>query len=168
VPGENILITYKPHRGDTNMSNTYSNLLFHVVFSTKERMKLLSKDIQIRLYPYLISIANNNDFSIIKIGGTSDHIHILLSLKPELSISKAVQLLKGNSSKWIHDNFKDMNVFSWQNGYGVFTVSKTQLNIIENYINNQEIHHKTLTFQEEYIELLKRNNIDFNPTYLFN
>jgi len=131
-------------------------------------MKLLSKDIQIRLYPYLISIANNNDFNIIKIGGTNDHIHILLSLKPELSASKAVQLLKGNSSKWIHDNFKDMDVFSWQNGYGVFTVSKSQSNIIENYINNQETHHKKLTFQEEYIELLKRNNIDFNPTYLFN
>lgn len=158
---------HQPRRGDTIMSNTYSNLLFHVVFSTKERVGLLSKELCVRLYPYLSSIAEKNDFKIIKIGGVKDHVHLLMTITPELSVSKAVQLLKGNSSKWLHENFADMNIFSWQNGYGVFTVSKSQISIVENYINNQEEHHKKLSFQEEYIELLKRNNIDFDPKYLF-
>ena len=149
------------------MSNTFHNLLFHVVFSTKERVKLLSKELRVRLYPYISSIANNNGFKVSVIGGTDDHIHILLSLKPDLSVSKAVQLLKGNSSKWMRENFKDLNIFSWQNGYGVFTVSKSQASIVENYINNQEDHHKKISFEEEYIELLKKNNIDFDPKYLF-
>ena len=149
------------------MSNTFHNLLFHVVFSTKERVKLLSKELRTRLYPYMSSIANNNDFKVSVIGGTDDHIHILLSLKPDLSVSKAVQLLKGNSSKWMHDNFTDLNIFSWQGGYGAFTVSKSQIDIIQKYIANQEEHHKKISFEEEYIELLKKNNIDFDPKYLF-
>ncbi|OGH71485.1 MAG: transposase [Candidatus Magasanikbacteria bacterium RIFCSPLOWO2_01_FULL_43_20b] len=139
------------------MSNTYSNLLFHAIFSTKERVKLLSKELRNRLFPYISGIANKNNFKILTSGGAGDHVHILLSLKPDLSVSKAVQLLKGNSSKWIHDNFTDLNIFSWQNGYGVFTVSRSQADIVENYIANQEEHHKKMSFEEEYIELLKRN-----------
>ena len=130
-------------------------------------MKLLSKELRIRLYPYISSIADKNDFKTLDIGGTDDHVHILLSLNPDLSVSKAVQLLKGNSSKWIHDNFTDLNMFSWQGGYGVFTVSKSQMDIIQKYIANQEEHHKKMGFEEEYIELLKKNNIDFDPKYLF-
>ena len=149
------------------MPSTYSNLLFHVVFSTKERRKLLSKELQDRLYPYIGGIASKNKFKILAINGTNDHIHILLSLVPEKSVSKALQLLKGGSSKWIHDNFVDLKIFSWQEGYGVFTVSNSQIDKIKNYIKNQEEHHKKMSFEEEYLELLKKNNIGYNPKYLF-
>lgn len=149
------------------MPNTYSNLLFHVVFSTKERRKLLSKELRSRLFRYVSGIADKNNFKIIKLGGVDDHIHILFSLNPEMSVAKAVQLLKGNSAKWLHENFTDLAMFSWQVGYGAFTVSKSQVGIIQKYIDNQEEYHKKMSFEEEYVELLKRNKIDFDPKYLF-
>lgn len=149
------------------MPSTYSNLLFHVIFSTKDRRKLLSKKITQELYPYISGVANKNNFKIIKSGGTDDHVHLLLSLNPDLSLSKAVQLIKGNSSKWIHEHFTHLKIFSWQEGYGAFSVSMSQVDKIKNYIANQEEHHKKISFEEEYLELLKRNNIDFNLKYLF-
>ncbi|MFH1946543.1 MAG: IS200/IS605 family transposase [Candidatus Magasanikbacteria bacterium] len=149
------------------MPSTYSNLLFHIIFSTKERRKLLSKEVKKELYLYIAGIANKNNFKIIKSGGTDDHVHLLLSLNPDLSLSKAVQLIKGNSSKWIHEHFSDLKIFSWQEGYGVFSVSMSQVDKIKNYIVNQEEHHKKFSFEEEYLGLLKRNNIEFNPKYLF-
>jgi len=150
------------------MSNTFSNLLFHIVFSTKERAFLLSPELRERLYSYISGIANQNGFKIIITNGTDNHIHILLLLKPDVSVSKAVQLIKGGSSKWIHDNFSMLKTFSWQEGYGAFTVSASQINPTKQYISNQEQHHKTMTFQEEYLEFLKRNNVDYDTKYLFN
>lgn len=149
------------------MSNTYSNLLFHVVFSVKERKSLILKELRERLYPYMCGIANQNNFKIIIINGTDNHVHILLSLRPDMSVAKVVQLIKGGSSKWLHDNFPSLKIFSWQEGYGVFTVSLSQINIIKQYITNQEKHHQKMNFQEEYLEFLKRNNIEFDPKYLF-
>ena len=150
------------------MSNTFSNLLFHIVFSTKERVPILSLELRERLYSYISGIANQNGFKIIITNGTDNHIHILLLLKPDVSVSKAVQLIKGGSSKWIHDNFSMLKTFSWQEGYGAFTVSASQINPTKQYISNQEQHHKTMTFQEEYLEFLKRNNVDYDTKYLFN
>ncbi len=149
------------------MSNTYSNLLFHVIFSTTNRESLLSPELRERFYPYISGIAIQNNFKIIIINGTDNHVHILLSLKPDLSVSKAVQLIKGGSSKWIHENFSALKMFSWQEGYGAFTVSASQINATKQYVSDQEQHHKTMTFQEEYLEFLKRNNVDYNPKYLF-
>lgn len=91
-----------------------------------------------RLYSYISGIAKQNSFKVITIGGTDNHVHILLSLRPETPISKAVQLIKGGSSKWIHDNFPELNIFSWQEGYGVFTAGTSQIDAIKAYINNQE------------------------------
>jgi len=130
-------------------------------------MRLLNKEVRERLYQYISGIANKNDFKTLIVGGTDNHVDILLSLKPETPVSKAVQLIKGGSSKWLHDNFSDLNTFSWQEGYGAFTVSLSQIDIVKNYIANQEQHHKKMNYEEEYLELLKRNHIDFNPTYLF-
>lgn len=149
------------------MSNTFSNLLFHIIFSTKERIDSLTPAIRARLYPYICGIAKQNNFTIIIINGTDNHIHILLRLKPDLSAAKAVQLIKDGSSKWIHDNFPTLNTFSWQEGYGVFSVSTSQINATKQYIANQELHHKKISFQEEYLEFLKKNNIEFDSKYLF-
>jgi REP element-mobilizing transposase RayT len=150
------------------VSNTYSNLLFHVVFSVKQRRPLIANDLKERLYSYICGIARQNGVIIIVIGGTNDHIHILLSCKPDVLLSKIMQYIKGGSSKWVHDNFSDLKIFSWQEGYGAFTVSSSMKEIVKGYINNQEEHHKKMNFEEEYLELLKRNDIEFEPKYLFN
>lgn len=149
------------------MPNTYTNIFFHVIFSVKERRPLLSPNLQYKLYPYVGGIAKKNKFQTISIGGTDNHIHILLSLRPDITISKAVQLIKGGSSKWIHNNFLDLKIFSWQEGYGAFTVSTSQIDNVKRYITNQEQHHKKIDFKQEYRELLKINNIDFDEEYLF-
>jgi len=149
------------------MPNTYTNLFFHVVFSVKERRPLLLLNLQKQLYPYICGIANNNKFKIICVNGTDDHIHILFSLRPDLAISKAIQLVKGGSSKWIHDNFPNLKIFSWQEGYGAFTVSASQIDVIKKYIYNQKQHHQKMNFTQEYKLSLEKNNINFDEKYLF-
>lgn len=149
------------------MPNTFSNLLYHIIFSTKERRPFLSSKIQEKLYPYIGGIARQNNFKILKIGGTDNHIHILLSLSPNIPVSKSVQLIKGGSSKWIHNTFNELQIFSWQEGYGAFSVSYSQINIIKNYIENQEEHHQKSNFKNEYKKLLIKNNITFEEKYLF-
>lgn len=148
------------------MGNTYYNLVYHVIFSVKERRRLIDKDIESRLYSYIVGIAKINNFFIKEINGDKDHLHILLSLKTDMPISKAVKHIKAGSSKWIHENFANMQEFSWQVGYGVFTVSTSQISIIQNYIKNQKQHHKKIDFLEEYKNFLKKNNIDFDEKYL--
>ena len=149
------------------MPNTFSQLIYHIVFSVKDKKPLLNNKIQNELYKYFAGIANNHNFKIISAGGTSNHVHILLSLKPDLKLSKCLQLIKGGSSKWIHDNFSEMESFSWQAGYGAFTVSKSQENIIKNYIAKQKEHHEKISFEDEYRKLLILNNIKFEEKYLF-
>ena len=149
------------------MPNTYTNLYFHVIFSVKERMPLLKPDVLNKLCPYIGGIARTNNFKTIITNGTENHIHILILLNPNINLSKAVQLIKGGSSKWIHDNFEDLKMFSWQTGYGAFTVSTSQVKLVKKYITNQEHHHEKMDFKEEYRELIKKNNIDFDEKYLF-
>ncbi len=149
------------------MPNTYTNLLYHIVFSTKQRHPLLSQNIRTRLFSYIVGIAKKHNFKILAINGTEDHIHILLSIKPHQTISKTIQLIKGNSSKWIHETFPELTIFQWQEGYGAFTVSTSHIPIIKNYIANQQIHHKKINFQNEYRAFLQKHNIDFDERYIF-
>lgn len=104
------------------MSHTYNSQLMHCVFSTKERRQIITPDLQSRLWPYIGGIARENKMKAIAVGGVEDHVHILLSLPSTLSISKAMQLIKGGSSKWIHDTFPEQPAFSWQEGYGAFSI----------------------------------------------
>jgi len=149
------------------MPNTYTNLTYHIVFSTKKRRQFLSSSINTRLFPYIIGIAKNNDFKIISINGIEDHIHILLSIKPHQTLSKTIQLIKGNSSKWIHGTFPELQIFKWQEGYGAFTVSTSHISIIKNYIANQQYHHQKINFQDEYRAFIQKHNIDIDERYLF-
>lgn len=103
----------------------------------------------------------------IEIGGVEDHIHILLSLPSTMAISKAVQLIKGGSSKWVHENFPEQRLFSWQDEYGAFSVSVSQLENIVDYIRSQKAHHQTMTFQEEFLALLKKHKIEYDERYLW-
>jgi putative transposase len=153
--------------GRLNGGMSYISSYFHCVFSTKERRPLISKDLQERLWPFLGGIAKQNKMKAIEIGGVEDHVHILLSLPSTIAISKAVQLIKGGSSKWIHENFPEQRVFSWQEKYGAFSVSVSQLNTIIEYIRNQPAHHRAMTFQDEFLALLKKHHIEFDERYLW-
>jgi putative transposase len=120
-----------------------------------------------RLWPYLGGIARENKMTAIEIGGVEDHVHILLSLPSTMAIAKALQLIKGGSSKWVHDTFPEHRLFGWQVKYGSFSVSVSQLDKIIDYIKNQAIHHRKMTFQEEFVTLLKKHCIHYDERYLW-
>ncbi|WP_221030108.1 IS200/IS605 family transposase [Actomonas aquatica] len=148
------------------MANTYTSLQYHVVFSTKKREPWLVESVCERLWPYLGGIARENGMKALEIGGVADHIHLLLVLPPSLALSKALQLLKGASSRWIHDNFPALSHFGWQDGYGAFTVSESQIPVVREYIRNQPEHHRVTTFAEEYQTFMERHGIEFDERYL--
>lgn len=149
------------------MANTYTSLYYHVVFSTKKRKPLIGKDIRERLWAFLGGIARENKMKALCVGGMDDHIHLLIMAPPTLSPSKMVQLVKGGSSKWIHDTFAQMQDFAWQDGYGVFTVTKSQIPDIIRYIQGQGEHHRVKTFQEEYLLFLQKYGIEYDERYVW-
>ena len=146
---------------------SYISSYFHCVFSTKERRRLITPTLRDRLWPFLGGIARKNKMKAIEIGGMEDHVHILLSLPSTLSIAKALQLIKGGSSKWVHETFPDHRMFGWQVKYGAFSVSVSQLETIIQYIKDQKEHHRQMTFQEEFIALLKKHRVEYDERYLW-
>jgi len=149
------------------MAHTYTSLLFHCVFSTKERRPWIDADLQKRLWPYLGGIATENRMKALAIGGVEDHVHMVLSLPSTLSVSKAMQLIKGGSSKWIHDTFPTHRGFAWQDAYGAFSIGVSQIASTRKYIENQTEHHRKMTFQEELIAFLKKHEIEYDPKYIW-
>jgi REP element-mobilizing transposase RayT len=149
------------------MGNTYTSLHFHLVFSTKNRRPWISHDIQERVWSYLGGIARENDMNPILIGGMPDHIHMALGLPSTLAVSKALQLIKGASSKWLKETFPRHDDFAWQDGYGAFSVSKSVLPSVTSYIEHQPEHHRKTTFQEEFVTLLKLHEIEYEEKYLW-
>jgi len=146
---------------------SYVSSHYHCVFSTKERQPLISMELRERLWPFLGGIARQNHMKAIEIGGMPDHIHILLSLPSTLSIAKALQLIKGGSSKWVHETFPEQRLFRWQVKYGAFGVSVSQLDRIIQYIKDQDVHHRKMTFQEEFLALLKKHRVEYDERYLW-
>ena len=149
------------------MANTYSNLFHHFVFSTKGRVDLIHRDIEERVWAYIGGIARQHGLAAIQIGGIEDHIHALTMSKPANSPSQIAQWLKGESSKWIHDAFPNLHGFGWQDGYGVFSVSKSNVAAVVEYITNQRRHHEKQTFEDEYVSLLRLHGVDYDERYLF-
>lgn len=150
------------------MANTFTSLHYHIVFSTKHREPWIRSDIQDRLWTYLGGIARENGLKAILIGGMPDHVHLALAIPPTQAVSKAVQVIKGGSSKWIKDALPGMRGFAWQDGYGAFTVSKSNLDEVVDYIRTQPEHHRVKTFQEEYLAFLVRHGIEYDERYLWN
>ena len=148
------------------MPHSYVSNLMHCTFSTKE-YPMITSDLENDLWPYIGGIARKNHMKALAIGGTQDHIHALLSLPATMSFAKAVQLIKGGSSKWIHDTFAKYRKFAWQDGYGAFSVSPSQLARTTAYINNQKEHHRKRTFEEEFIQLLDKHGIAYDKRYVF-
>jgi putative transposase len=146
------------------VGHTYSRNHVHVVFSTKDRRETIEKELQPRLWAYLAGICKNHEMISLMVGGTENHVHILFHFPPKLALAKAVQLLKANSSKWMSEQGKD---FSWQEGYGAFSVSASNLDQVTRYIQNQEAHHRKSGFEEEFRALLQKHGVDYNPKYVF-
>ena len=128
---------------------------------------MITPALQERLWPFLGGIARQNKMMAIQIGGVEDHVHILLSLPSTISIAKALQLIKGGSSKWVHETFPEQNLFGWQVKYGAFSVSVSQLDRIIDYIKQQPEHHRKMTFKEEFVALLKKHRINYDERYLW-
>ena len=146
---------------------SYVSSYWHCVFSTKERRRLITPELRERLWPYLGGIARQNKISPVEIGGVEDHVHLLLLLPSTMAISKAMQLIKGGSSKWVHDTFPEHRLFAWQEKCGAFSVSVSRLDTIAAYIQGQAEHHHTETFQDEFLKLLKRHRIEYDERYLW-
>lgn len=146
--------------------HSFVSCLMHCVFSTKDRKPHLSPEIRQDLQPYLGGICRNNKMKSPMIGGVEDHIHILLSLPSTMSIAKAVQLLKGNSSKWIHETFPSLKSFEWQEGYGAFSIGVSGIDATTKYIQDQANHHKRRSFKDELRTILKKHGLDFEEWML--
>jgi len=149
------------------MANTHSNLFYHIVFSTKGRVELITPDIEERVWAYIGGIARTHGLTALQVCGIENHIHALTMSKPVHSPSQIAQWLKGESSKWIHDEFPHLRKFGWQDGYGVFSVSKSNVPDVIGYIRKQREHHTKQTFEDEYVSLLQLHGVDFDDRYLF-
>ena len=149
------------------MANTYTSLHYHIVFSTKNRERWIYPEIEERVWSYLAGIAKQNKMTPIQIGGVEDHVHVLLGASPTLAPSKIAQWVKGGSSTWIHDTFPDMKAFAWQDGFGGFTVSRSNVESVADYIRGQREHHRSRTFQDEYLALLQKHGVSYDEKYLW-
>jgi putative transposase len=149
------------------MANTYTQIHIQAVFTVQNRECIIQNNWKDELYKYITGIIHNNGHKLLSINGIPDHIHILFGMRPSQSISDLMQDIKGSSSKWINERRFLRGKFSWQEGYGAFSYSKPELPNVINYINNQIIHHKKKTFLEEYLEMLKEFEIDYDDKYIF-
>jgi len=148
------------------MSQTYCCSLFHCVFSTKDRRKAISLEIQPRLWAYIGGIAREHDMKALAVGGTDDHIHLLLSLPSSLPVASAMREIKSGSSRWMHDTCSRQN-FEWQEGYGAFSIGTSQIVATLAYITRQPEHHEKRDFQAEFIAFLKKHKVDYDPRYVW-
>ncbi len=149
------------------MGHSYTNLLYHVVFSTKERHPWLDPEISTRLYDYLGGAIRSEGGTSMSINGCADHIHILAKLRQDKAVSDVLRAIKANSSGWIHFTFRALRGFAWQSGYGAFSVSQSQVEKVQRYIANQQRHHQRVSFKEELIALLDAHGIEYDERYLW-
>jgi putative transposase len=141
--------------------HSFVSCLIHYVWSTKERRPLIQADLQRRLWPYLGGIARENGMKAFVVGGVEDHVHILVAIPSTLSVAKSVHLLKGNSSKWIHETFPEHRGFEWQDGYGAFSIGVSGVEDTTKYIEGQADHHRKMTFKEELEMFLKKHGMEY-------
>lgn len=149
------------------MPRSYTNLIYHIVFSTKDRSPLITNEREDRLYEYIGGIIRGLGGILLMINGIDDHVHILAKLRPDRAVSDVLRDLKSNASGWMHDVFPDAKHFAWQNGYGAFSVGPSDIERIRKYIENQKIHHGRQSFEDEFVELLLMHDIQFDKKYLW-
>ena len=146
------------------MPHTYAQNVIHLVFSTKDRAKLIPKELQSRMWAYAAGICKNHDILAHAIGGMDDHIHLLIQIPPSLSLAIAVNAIKSNSSRWASEQG---HKFAWQQGYAAFSVSASLVPTVVRYIQTQESHHKKMTFDAEFLALLNKHGVAFDPKFVF-
>ena len=149
------------------MGSTYCSLLYHAVFSTKDRKRWLDDRIRQRVYDYMGGTVREKGGVLIAANGTDDHVHLLLGLRQTKAIADAVKEVKANSSRWIHETFSDYRDFAWQRGYGAFTVSFSQQKKVEAHLANQKKHHRKATFQKKFLILLDAHRVEYDERYLW-
>ena len=148
------------------MANTFTQIYIHFVFAVQNRISLIQPEWKDELYKYITGIIQKNGHKLITINGVANHVHIFIGYKPHQLIPDLIQDVKGSSSKWINEKKFIKGKFIWQQGYGAFSYSHSQIDQVVRYINNQEKHHKKHTFKEEYVLLLKKFNIQFDEKYI--
>lgn len=148
------------------MSNTYYNLNYHIVFGIYNRMSLITPALCDRLYQYMGAVLKSHGFMPVMIGGTGDHVHILCTARPDTSIPDTVRDLKSASTKWINDNRLCLGRFQWQRGYGIFSVSQTAMPNVRSYIENQAIHHRRMTYAQEFRQMLDKASIEYDERFI--
>ena len=149
------------------MSHTYSNLLSHVVFSTKDRKPLIDAEMKPRLLGYVNGIVRESGGRILSLNSMPDHMHMLWELPPSASLSDSMRVVKTNSSRWVRETWGSQKPFAWQTGYGAFSVSRWNLSAVAKYIEEQESHHHQRTFREEFVELLVKHGLNYDPRFVF-
>ncbi len=149
------------------MADTYTQIYIQAVFAVQGRQSLIRNEWRDELFKYITGIVRNQDQKLYVINGIPNHIHLLLSLKPTVTLSDLIRDIKANSSKFINENRWVMGKFQWQEGFGAFSYGHSQLDFVIAYIKNQAEHHRKKTFKEEYLALLKKFNINYNEKYLF-
>jgi len=149
------------------MPSAFTQNFYHIVFSTKHRAMLITPDLEERLYPFMGGILRDLRCTLLSINGMPDHVHLLVRYRADLSHSEVLQQIKGRSSKWINETLSLRGHFSWQEGYGGFTVSKSVVPEVESYIARQKEHHQRRDFKTEFLELLRRHGIEFDENVVF-
>jgi REP element-mobilizing transposase RayT len=149
------------------MPQSFASLHVHIVFSTKRRERWLNEELYPRLFEYIGGILRAHSCPLVAAGGAEDHIHLLTSLSRTNSVADVVRLVKSNSSGWIHEMLPDMSLFQWQQGYGAFAVSASNIEAVKAYCENQADHHRGRSFQDEFRELLRRHGLEWNERYVW-
>ncbi len=147
------------------MAHTYSNHLYHIVFSTKERLPLIKGEIKNELHAYVASLVKEKGGRVMMINSMPDHIHMLVVLPPDVSVSEVLKFVKANSSRWFKHRFG--KPFAWQIGFGSFTVSRSGVDAVAKYIRDQEIHHRKMDYRDEFVTFLQKNQVDFDEEFLW-
>jgi REP element-mobilizing transposase RayT len=149
------------------MANTYTQIHLHVVFAVKYRRGVIQSDWQEQLYRYITGIVQGCGHKVLAINGMQDHVHLFFGMRPTQALSELMKQVKGGSAKWINENHLVLGRFAWQEGYGAFSYSRSQKEAVIMYINQQKEHHKTRTFREEYQEMLRKFEVDYQEQFVF-
>ncbi len=149
------------------MAHTYTSLLIHVTFSTSGRTPLLTDAIRLDVHAYLGGILRELDAIPIAVGGTADHVHMLIRLPANLALADCLRILKANSSRWVKQRWSQQRKFAWQGGYGAFSVSESRRAAVIHYIRDQPQHHRRISFQDEFLVLLKNHRVEFDERYIW-
>jgi REP element-mobilizing transposase RayT len=146
------------------MAHKYPNVLIHLVFSTKNRRDLIPNDLRVLLWKYIAGICRNHKIPILIVGGTANHVHALIALPTDITVAKVAQVLKANSSRWLSEHSID---FAWQEGYGAFSVSASHVPVVRDYIAHQQQHHARRSYEDEFLALLRKTGVGFEPEQVF-